>query len=250
MVGKMRWGDSAELDDDDGGALALTSDIAWSGVSALRVRHDPGDEWSGLFSIRVGRGPDALIVHTPEAVYDELWLRVMVQTQDGWNVNGHGDVAEMLAVQSPDGAHVAAAHLWGNWIGMANLVLQTTAYSCVDPANPTGVLCNGTNMDYDTRVWLADGFGDVEVFSEPESGQWHCLELHARLNDMGMSNGIVESWVDGDVEAEIPNLDLRGEVEVGFNLLRFSTYFPASGPAPIERYLDDIVVATSRVGCP
>jgi hypothetical protein len=50
------------------------------------------------------------------------------------------------------------------------------------------------------------------------TGKWHCLQAHARLNEHGRSNGILELWIARRPEAKLDGLDWIGSFrEFGIN---------------------------------
>ena len=81
-------------------------------------------------------------------------------------------------------------------------------------------------------------------------GAWYCIEAHVRMNDSGLSNGLFEYWIDGALETSRSDLNWVGAYdEYGINAIFFENYWNSGSPVAQERYFDNIVVSTSRIGC-
>jgi hypothetical protein len=81
-------------------------------------------------------------------------------------------------------------------------------------------------------------------------GRWYCVEAHAALNDAGLANGVFELWVNGNLEAKGTGLNFVGTFSgYGINAVFFENYWNKGAPATQERYFDNIVVSTQRIGC-
>jgi hypothetical protein len=76
------------------------------------------------------------------------------------------------------------------------------------------------------------------------------VEAHARLNDPGRSNGVFELWINGAPQARIDGFNWQGSYsEYGINTVFLETYWNEGSPQPQERYFDNFVVSTERIGC-
>ena len=92
--------------------------------------------------------------------------------------------------------------------------------------------------------------GVTPLFDASHVGQWYCVETHARLNDPGQTNGVFEYWINGALQARETGLGWLGAfAEYGINAVFFENYWNLGSPAAQERYLDNIVVSTRRIGC-
>jgi hypothetical protein len=70
------------------------------------------------------------------------------------------------------------------------------------------------------------------------------------LNDPGLANGAFELWVNGNPEARAASLNFLGTFSsYGINAVFFENYWNNGAPATQERYFDNIVVSTRRIGC-
>ncbi len=104
--------------------------------------------------------------------------------------------------------------------------------------------------DFPRLRWLGHSASVTPIFDSAHVGQWYCVETHARLNDPGASNGVFELWINDRLEAHSAGLNwVGGYKDYGINAVFFENYWNAGPPVAEERYLDDIVVSTARIGC-
>jgi hypothetical protein len=76
------------------------------------------------------------------------------------------------------------------------------------------------------------------------------IEAHARLNDPGRANGVFELWISGGLQARLEGLNWQGAYgEYGINTVFLENYWNDGSPQPQERYFDNFVVSTERIGC-
>jgi hypothetical protein len=60
---------------------------------------------------------------------------------------------------------------------------------------------------------------------------------------------VFQVYVDGQLEVGLDNLEyVDAWSDAELNNVRFSSFWNA--PASLDHYVDDVVVSTSRVGCP
>jgi hypothetical protein len=71
-----------------------------------------------------------------------------------------------------------------------------------------------------------------------------------RLNTAGNSDGLLEMWINGQIQAQSSGLNFLGSYsDFGINAIFFENYWNAGSIAPQDRYFDNLVVSTARVGC-
>ena len=71
-----------------------------------------------------------------------------------------------------------------------------------------------------------------------------------RLNDAGQANGIFEFWVNDALEARQTSLNWLGSYSAyGINAIFIENYNNEGAPQAQERYFDNFVVSTQRIGC-
>ncbi|MBT8405076.1 MAG: hypothetical protein KJP18_14530, partial [Gemmatimonadetes bacterium] len=81
-------------------------------------------------------------------------------------------------------------------------------------------------------------------------GSWYCVEARVRLNDAGQTNGVFQLWIDDVLEAERTGLNWVGAYSAyGLNAVYLENYWNSGSPVAQERYLDNFVVSTQRIGC-
>jgi hypothetical protein len=103
--------------------------------------------------------------------------------------------------------------------------------------------------DFNNFRWLGAARSSTPVFGSAKSA-WHCIEAHVKLNDAGQSNGVFELWIDGVLEAQKAGLNWLGSFsEYGINALFIENFWNSGSPAAQERYFDNLVVSTTRIGC-
>ena len=76
------------------------------------------------------------------------------------------------------------------------------------------------------------------------------MGAQVRLNEAGQADGVFRMWIDGQLEAERTGLNWVGSYdEYGINAVFVSNYWNDGSPTQQERYLDNFVVSTERIGC-
>ena len=69
-------------------------------------------------------------------------------------------------------------------------------------------------------------------------------------NDPGRANGVFELWISGGLEARLEGLNWQGAYsDYGINTVFLENYWNDGAPQPQERYFDNFVVSTQRIGC-
>ena len=135
-------------------------------------------------------------------------------------------------------------------------------YSGARSSNPlnSSDFC-GTN-DMETLTLGYNGgpldWGDVSGNVAMQRGRWYCVEYEVQLNTPGQSNGAVRVWVDDALQAQRTNFNIRGNVTALLNRVMIGGWYSNSAagqnscPNPQSasvRYIDDVVIATERIGC-
>ena len=88
------------------------------------------------------------------------------------------------------------------------------------------------------------------MFNAANVGTWHCIEAHVRLNDAGSSNGVFEFWINGASQVQKTTLNWLGAYSAyGINAVFLESYWNNGSPVAQERYFDNFVVSTERIGC-
>jgi len=81
-------------------------------------------------------------------------------------------------------------------------------------------------------------------YSDPENiGRWTCHEMRVKQG----SNGGYTYWVDDEMIAERNGVNLNGPYN--FNNAMLDTYWNGGSPKAQNRYYDNFVISTERIGC-
>jgi hypothetical protein len=230
--------------DNNGGDFAPVAGVGVDGSLGMRVRWQQGEVGAGSMKLGFGRNPSAYMNKGIRSAEDfrEVYYRMYLKMQDGWT----GDPAKLsraTVIAGNDWSQAMIAHLWGD--NQNRLLLDPVR--CVDSND--SVRCVGYN-DFSHMDWLGALSGSTPIFDPGHDNRWYCIESHVRLNDPRQSNGLQEFWIDGQLEARRPNLDfVRSFTEFGINAIFFENYWNSGSPRVQERYFDNIIVSTQRIGC-
>src|SRR5438034_660625 len=228
-------------------SFARTAGVGLDGSSGMKAVYTPGVAQAGDLKVAFGRSPDPAYV-TPvdggTSDYRDIYWRAYLKNQAGWTGGGAGAFTKAMVLASPDWAQAAVGYVVAPGFGDA---LRLDPVSGTDADG--NLLTTGYN-DFDHFTWLGNATGATPIFGEAAVGQWYCIEAHMRLNDAGQSNGILEYWINGTLDAQRTGLNFLGSYSAfGINAIFFENYWSATAPQPEERYWDNIVVATQRIGC-
>ncbi len=231
---------------DGGGRFVLADDAAYSGDWSMRATFEPGVEGTGWMSVAFGVNPAVYggKPHIdPNGTYEEIWWRLRLRMEPGWPDVGPAKVTRATSIAKDDWGQAMIAHLWS---AGSDVTLLGDPASCVQGGV---VVCNGYN-DFANLSWLGQMNGTSPLFSSAWSGTFHCIEGHVRLNTPGASDGVFEFWIDGNLENARNDLDWRGTYEGhGINLVSFENYWNGGPPATLQRWIDDVAIATVPIGC-
>ena len=252
------WCDDFEQDrlssyfeyDAAGGRFARTTGVGFAGSVGMRAHWDIGQQSAGSLHLAMGKEPLSYFrtVDAGTANYREIYWRMYVKNQAGW-VGGGGDkLSRAFVFANSNWAQAAIAHVWS---GISAGVDGN--YLLIDPASGTdasgNLLTTGYN-DFAHLTWLGRSSSTTPIFDAAHVGQWSCVEAHAKLNTAGYSDGAFELWINGSLEAQRTGLNFLGSFSsYGLNAIYFENYWNAGSVASQDRYLDNIVVSTARIGC-
>jgi len=84
-------------------------------------------------------------------------------------------------------------------------------------------------------------------------GRWHCVETYVQLNTPGIHNGMLRSWLDGELACEKTNIRYRDIASIKIDSFYFSTFHGGDDPswAPskdVYCLFDSFVIAKNYVG--
>ena len=253
------WCDDFEVDrlseyfeyDNAGGRFVRATGVGVNGSYGMRSRYiTTGQTSSGSLKLAVGRTPDAHIrpVDGGSAVHRGLYWRMYLKHPAGWTGGGGDKLSRATSLVSSNWAQAMIAHVWS---GRAPSSSPSHLY--IDPASGTDSAGNVRTTrynDFDNLRWLGAAQAARPLFEAARTGQWYCIEAHAKLNDPGQSNGVFELWINGTLEAQQTELSWVGSYrDYGINAVFFENFWNDGSPVVQERYFDNIVVSTQRIGC-
>ncbi|MEM6993395.1 MAG: hypothetical protein AAF721_22975 [Myxococcota bacterium] len=221
--------------------FAVSDEWTHSGDGAIRIHHEVGDDNAGSARIRFGdsgAGKGA-VIHQPDAVFDEVWVRYWFATDSAWPGGGHGDTIGLEALLDSESrvSHVLIQNPLGQ--DVPRLFVST----CFSSA------CDG-NSDWQDDDEVHSQLGTTPINAADGGGEWHCGLLHGRLNGDDQDNALIEFEIDGVEQTAHGGFEWRNTA-VGFNHLRVSGWATGNGLASERtRYLDDIAIAAVPLACP
>lgn len=240
LVASGRW---FEVDDNRGAFKAMAGE-GLRGGTAMRAAWTAGGVEGGNLKLGFGRAPSAYFsknIRTGED-FREIYYRMFVRHQKGWKGNPY-KLSRATVIAKADWSQAMIAHLWGD----QKSGLQLDPVNCADAAG--AVKCAGYN-DFTNMKWIGAKAGPTPVFDGGLDGQWLCVETHVKLNSGGKADGVHEFWIGETLEARREGLDFLGVYSAyGINGVFFENYWNTGSPQAQERWFDNIVVATKRIGC-
>lgn len=234
-----------EHEDNDGDFVVEQGEAA-SGTHAMHVGWQSGEVGAGYVNVGFGENPmigSGKPHYRPTEKFDEIYWRVRVKHQSGWPDVGPAKLTRATMMTAGNWSQGMIAHLWS---AGSDVVLLGDPASCV-----TGSSVNCTTYnDFANLDWLGQMPGTTPIFSSAESGKWMCVEGHVKLNTPGASDGVFEFWIDGVEQSSRSDLDWRGSyTEYGLNFVSWENYWNDGASAALERWFDDLAIATVPIGC-
>ncbi len=230
---------------DNGGDFIAVAGVGFGGSTGMRVRWQTGEVDAGSLKLAFGRNPNGYMNKGIRATEDfrEIYYRMYLKMQDGWQGNP-AKLSRVTIFTAPSAWDQAMiAHIWNG----SGDYLKVEPVRCVDSNNQ--VKCHGYN-DFDNMDWLGGQSSVTPVFATANSGRWLCVEAYTKLNDPGASNGVQELWIDGSSEARKGGLDfVRSYQDYGLNAVFFENHWNSGSVKDQERYFDNLVISTTRIGC-
>lgn len=214
-----------------------------NGSRGMRARWQKGEVEAGNLKLAFGKVPDKYLdkgIRRGE-IFRDIYYRMYLKMQPGWEGNPY-KLSRATVLCSANWSQAMIAHLWqnsGDGLG-------------IDPAsgtNDSGKVVTRQYNDFSKLKWLGAKHGTAPIFNKQNAGKWHCIEAHVRLNDPGKSNGIQEFWCDGVLQARSDSLNFtKGFTDYGINAIFFENHWNDGALKTEERYFDNIVVSTKRIG--
>ncbi|MGC3974694.1 MAG: hypothetical protein QM771_09975 [Nitrospira sp.] len=227
---------------------------AGTGVGAsigMRAEFLPGDPHGGSLHLAFGKTPSEYMrpVNAGTAKYRDIYWRFDLRVQPGWTGGGADKLTRATILSNDRFAQAAIGHLWS---GAPPDSDPERLY--LDPASGTdesGKLRTTTYNDFPRLRWLGAAGGQKALFNPANIGTWFCIEVHMKLNSRDAEDGLLEYWIDGQLEAQRTNLNWIGRYnEYGINAVYLEQYWTSVPFSKVQqRYFDNFVVSTARIGC-
>ena len=240
-----------EYGDANGGFVPMDG-VGRDGSRGMRVKWQVGQVGAGGFKKSLGRTPDSYIGNhavNPTSDYDEIYWRIDLSTQLGWQGGGADKLSRATTLANSNWAQGMIAHIWS--AGTDNEFLVIDPASGIDAE---GNLVSTSYNDFANFRWLGAKVGNIDLFSTENSGKWYCIEAHAKINTIGANDGIFEFWINDTLQAGSYNLNWHGDwnadsLNYFINAIFIENYWNSGSPVAQERYLDNFVISTDRIGC-
>ena len=231
------------------GSFVRTQGVGVDASFGMRTQFAQGQDDAGALRLAFGRTPSSYVAPVDAGTQDyrELYWRIFLRNQAGWTGGGAEKLTRATSLVTGNWAQAMIAHVWSgqNLPERDRLIL--------DPASGTdaaGNLQTTTYNDFGNLRWLGADIGDTALFATAGVGQWYCIEAHVKLNDAGSSNGVFELWIDDVLDAQRTGLNWVGAYAAyGMNAVFVENFWNVGSPAQQERYIDNFIVSTERIGC-
>jgi hypothetical protein len=220
------------------------------GSAGMRVHFRKGQVDAGSLKVAFGRTPSSYMraADSGGTAYREIYWRMYVRNDSAWTGGGGDKLSRALSLASESWAEAMGAPVWSS-----GAALPGANYLAIDPFSGTdtnGTLRTTTYNDFPHLRWLGAVRGATPIFDQSHVGRWYCVEAHVRLNDAGQHNGTFELWIDDWLEARRGDLNWVGQFAgYGLNAVFFENYWNAGSPVAQNRYIDNLVISTRRIGC-
>lgn len=229
---------------NDSGEFVVGEGVGIKGSKGMRVLWQKDEVAAGNLKLGFGRNPSSYMnkgIRSDED-FREIYYRMYLKMQDGWQGNP-AKLSRANVFAADDWSQAMIAHLWSD--GQDHLLIDPVR--CVDTNDQ--VKCFGYN-DFAHMDWLGNQPGITPLFDSEHNNRWYCIEAHVRLNNPAQSNGVQEFWINGQLEASKSGLNfVRSYTGYGINAIFFENYWNDGSPQEQERYFDNIIVSTQRIGC-
>jgi hypothetical protein len=233
------------------GSFVRLPGAGYGGSVGMRARFSrQGQVQAGFLHLAMGKTPSPYFrpVDAGTARYREIYWRHLSKFQAGWIGAGGNKMSRAQVIVNTNWAQAMMAHVW------SGVMSEGEPYRLgLVPASGTdesGTVRTTEYNDFANFRWLGTAWSRTPIFDQMHVGKWYCIEAHARLNDPGRANGLLELWINGALEAHMERLNLQGAYsDFGINTVFLENYWNDGAPQPQERYFDNFVVSTQRIGC-
>jgi hypothetical protein len=224
------------------GRLRVSTDSAFGGNGSLRGTYISSSASAGSIKLSFGRTPVAQKRYT-DRDFNEVYWRFYMKTSSNWTGNAF-KVSRATVFSASNWSQAAIGHLWED--GESSLGMGIDPVSGVVGSQVVTTKYN----DFANMTWLGKRNGPTQVYAAANRDKWTCVELRMKLNTPGQSDGVFAYWVNDNLEAQSTNLNWRGSYTgYGINAILMENYRSITAAQSQDRYLDNLVVSTQRIGC-
>jgi len=233
---------------ESSGAIDYTESFSTKGGS-MKAGFKKGDvDGEGKRNLAFGDFPDGSTVVNRGNHFNEIYWRIYVKHEYGWK-GAPAKMSRATSIVSEKWQQAMIAHVWS---GTGNSLTLDPASGVKGQSD--SIMTNGYN-DFNNLRWLGNNpCSSFQISSGSESGYWVLVEVSAKLNTPGYSDGSCRLWIDGRLEAERTNLNFRGSyTKHGINAVFLESYWNEGAIKTEGRWYDNFVVSTKPVGpvtCP
>ena len=225
--------------------------VGYGGSTGMRARFShAGQVQAGFLHLAIGKTPSPYFRPVDDGTrrYREIYWRHMIKFEIGWVGAGGNKMSRAQVLVNTNWAQAATAPVSSGIISQGQPYRLGIAASSGTDAG--GTVRTTEYNDFAHYRRLATAWSRTPIFDQEHVGKWYCIEAHARLNDPGRSNGFFELWINGGPEARIDGLNWQGAyTDYGINAVFLENYWNDGAPRPQERYFDNFIVSTERIGC-
>ncbi len=233
----------------DNGSFVREPGVGMNGSWGMEAHFDSGQVAAGNLKLAFGLTPSSYFkpVDSGTRKYRDVYWRFYFRRDSDWTGGGGYKLTRAMSLASSTWAEAMIAQVWSDDPPNQDYLLSDPA-SGVNPL--TGLLLTLKYNDFIHLHWLGQVKGPMPIYDHAYAGKWLCVEVHARLDDPGRSNGVEEVWVDGRKDVDETGLTFVGSFDqYGINAIFLENYWNTGAPKAESRYFDDFIVATSRIGC-
>jgi Bacterial Ig-like domain (group 2) len=224
--------------------------VGYGGSAGMRARFARGQVQAGYLHLGIGKTPSSYFrtADSGTVIYREIYWRHFVKLQIGWIGGGGNKLSRAQVLVNRDWSQAMMAHVWSGI--MSEQHPYELGINAASGTDESGTVRTTEYNDFAHFRWIGTAWSRTPIFDPVHVGKWYCIEAHARLNDAGRSNGVFELWINGGLEARMEGLNWQGGYsEYGINVVFLENYWNEGAPQAQERYFDNFVVSTQRIGC-
>lgn len=239
--------------DPDDGEFIRMAGAGRNGSHGMRVKFQAGEVEAGVLQKAIGRSPDPGMKYSsmPDSNFTEIYWRIELRNQPGWEGGGGDKLSRATSIASKTWQQGMIAHVWSG--GQPN----SYDYLVMDPAsgiNTDSQLASKKYNDFENLRWMGGTQGSTPLFRTDQTGKWNCIVAHVKLNTPGLSDGIFEVWVNGELQGARYDLNWHARWNLqpgsyGINAVFFENYWNKGSVKEQERYFDNILISTRPIAC-